>query len=462
MLLVGCSRSAPGDNSSASPPPPPPPPPPRGGKEHAPWLRNPHRLIVHLGPMKTGSTALQARLFGALRPRLAAMDNVLVPRFVGARNHNCLVRVVWRNGSHSAGRFDPEGLARLAGFMRRYLHQPKATFVTTHENGAFVADLAPYARLASELHVRLHFVTVYRRFYSWLVSLHFQLQAKYPQRLRSLCAFEPISEWLSVERVRQYHESESAGAVYRRLQGAGLSVSVLNLHALREPTMTTQMVCSHLYAPHTCEWMRSHHIRDYSSNSADVPRLRALEIARGACSQGLLEPEARRPPELIDKVLQAINATACALGYHTAAVPQRWHCPSLFVVRQLLELSASDERLLFPGWHNPNEMRASFNAMRHAHSFCSLNTDALWDDPRWRRLWAMPELSREWTHSKRGVASTPGHHPPVRGRALALVRSPIASLPRCAEDPDAAVLPSRYELRLRKWVAKRASSKHGA
>jgi hypothetical protein len=345
--------------------------------------------------MKTASTSLQHSLFAADHARLAADDHVVLPIFYGPRNHNCFVQVHWGNGTHTAASIMPDSINALRRIVKVEMRRRRATILLSSENLAMVTDYSPFQMMAHHLQLGLDYVVVYRRYWSWLVSLHYQLSTKYPERLPTLCDYRPLVSFLSEDNIERYHKSESAGAIVERLRtlrGGAQSFSVLNLHETREPNLPTEFVCHHIHAPRTCRDLRARAAPDPVANEKNKTQQRALEAVRGACDLGLVKPfRLADMAELDELALRIAESAETVARMHNSTQGHFVYpltCASARIVEVLGKVSLAEEQLVVPGWSSEAELRAALERDAARELFCSVDAGEMFSRPlQWTRVW---------------------------------------------------------------------------
>lgn len=397
---------------------------PLGRRVHPQELAPPGELraVVHIGPQKTASTALQRALIGSagggrLRMITRHVDHFDVPsrlpgRWGGQMNHGNLAAAIRQpNGSALLGDRQAQAVLRVlrehvsrARDARHHLLLSSELFSS--------ADARPELLVGALLPTHaVHVVLVYRRFFDWAVSMHFQRfrdvrqspkQADPSRRVlwRRAHQHVPLVGYLS----RLLGDADSAdrghwaGTAYDMWSGAapGARVLVVDFHENTRAPLLTRFVCEAMRARSGCAWLTR------SKNGAKLASERRNEAWSGT------------PMPVVDVVSAAVVAgvipaqVANVTARHSAmlAVQKRLRpddhgrhpggmhgdlvippvCLAAGELDRLWRFSLAEERRLVPRGHDATRLRARFDAAVAARLFCSADTAAVLANETWLRV----------------------------------------------------------------------------
>lgn len=362
----------------------------------------PPRAVVHAGPMKTGSTALQEALIApdsGLRRLVEREDAVVVPTidgvWTGALQH---LNIMMDQRSGRTLQRTPSGRA-LTAAARRVASSPGAQLLISAEvlsdpdaDGRRLLELLAPPLAAVEV------VLVYRPYHEWAVSLHAEDTRPVPYRPGYTLAHAgslhvPLVEWLStplgIDRwVGRAHDRwarlPSANVTLIRLRDDGPGGSTAPL--------LTRFVCERMRAAHGCAWLRATSkgkaLANRRSNEAQPPvYAHVMDVLAAASASGLVGADLARRTLWADVV-----ATAFAKVHPEGVLPApKVRCAAERQLEAIWNFTEAEERRLVgePEPLSPGggpALRARFERAVNASAYCSADTNAtLQPGGEWQR-----------------------------------------------------------------------------
>jgi hypothetical protein len=329
--------------------------------------------VVHIGPHETGSSMIQDLCLGTLRQRLARNDGfyaiapptnpqatvtgrkvVLQPKQTYSRlaqvlrsESNIAANAHWRAF---------EAFARhAAGSGRRLLVSAEGLSFMLGQRAAVLP------KFLASIGYKVKIVLVYRRLSERLPSMHSERMLKRDVAAKS---YLPFVDWIEKERdffpKALYGQTLALRDLYA--ERFGVEVSILNTHAVpRGSSLTTEFVCEHMRAEHTCA-----HLRAPGPSAAPGPVKKTKDRRRhvklydlvyaAAAGRGLASlPVARVVQRLV------------RLKVEQGEIPMR--CVNASTYTRIWNATVAEERAVSP--QALNDARVDFR--QHAGAFCSVD-----------------------------------------------------------------------------------------
>ena len=230
--------------------------------KHEQNLREP-RIYLHIGPHKVGSTTIQRFLHQPDVMASLSNDGIAIPTFddmPGQNQHtpdfnwaHCMIRNYRDDGGNMGiQRCQRKTLPATTAFLNRTYHTQQDVLLVaedldrdTIDLDRLVESLSPYKDIRVVVtYRRLH--DWYKSWYSEIVKMYLRTYIEYPQNFPSFVA------WMENQTMIQKHTE----ALEERYTQHGFPVQVLHYHR-NEPLMEN-VLCTTIYAPHTCEAIRNH------------------------------------------------------------------------------------------------------------------------------------------------------------------------------------------------------------
>jgi len=203
------------------------------------WLEQKQTVVLHIGPQKTGSTALQVA-FDMFHEELAD-DNILQPTEKdlpgiarGVKIGTCLALCLHRKERY---RCNPhllnDTLPKFLDIASAHPARP-IVLISAEDLHSHFIDVEHLKILFAKFRVKI--VSVYRHFHEWLPSFYFELN-------RNKIPPPPIDQWLSDEVLGDSISRMLIFGVYREIFD---SIDVVDYnHAKREKGLVHEVLCRH-------------------------------------------------------------------------------------------------------------------------------------------------------------------------------------------------------------------------
>lgn len=208
------------------------------------------RAIIHVGPHKTGSTAIQEFFYRNKETLL--QDNFVIPQLDDLFTaHKTVANLAFCLNKKR----DPlplhcdEVFRNTTIFLDRARREKRNVILSSEEFSKFDVDLE---HLSALLHgFRVETVVVYRRFYDYMRSLYFELHRHVGrERIHKILNRPTFDEWLTPAILKVW-QANHAVQVRDRYRTIG-QVQVYNWHSLAASEFLANFVCS-LKLQNTCE-----------------------------------------------------------------------------------------------------------------------------------------------------------------------------------------------------------------
>lgn len=368
-------------------------------KNATPTVRTaPARVIVHVGPRKTGSSAIQRALLEPplkLRRLLAREDAFVIPRipgrWTGFMSHGNIAQALSHNDGAGPVQEDSRELVALDKAVGQTAAAPGARLLLSSEGFSMPKCNATW--LLGALAPRLRSVRVvvaYRRLFEWVPSLHNQIfkdkailprtLGKAVERFGGLPPYATLVDFLGKSPGSRAHWREHgwSGSVYDRYRALGADVTLLNIHAAEPPLR--QLMCAHMSAQRSCEWLQE----SSTGRALVTARLHSARPREHMSVLDVLTAATKRG--IIRKTIASTTLLGGAARWLEDRLargelpPLPLRCASQRQLAELLRFSIAEEARLLPAWHSADALRARFEKAVNASTFCSADVDAALTD----------------------------------------------------------------------------------
>lgn len=307
------------------------------------------RFVWHVGPMKTGTTSIQAELV-ALWNVLLEQDN-------------------WFFASQNApfhGVKKPDFVQRFTNEMT-HLHQQGRNVVLSNENYSVFYREADYARIAQALGEEWDVTIVigYRPYYEWVPSMWSQTH-KLKLKEQSGQYDSPWHQQRILPMFPNYYEKISQGylfadSVVRMIQPYFSNIVLLDLYGADHQggentsssrSLPSRFLCDILQAPTACAASRSR--IEQRVNQGSLEPIHANAVALAAAQAGLIDTEHWQQPAVMEALLEHWHSvphqptgsgdTVAA----TAAYELPMVCPNATAMDNLWQQTLDKEAQIFP------------------------------------------------------------------------------------------------------------------
>jgi hypothetical protein len=358
-------------------------------------------VVLHVGPHKTGSTTLQMNLYNYEQE--LRQDGFFLPGEIPGQHarFKSLANIAKSLRGHE---YDTNGKTWPAfhAFLNRTIDH---NIILSSEE--FDMPSVNITRLASLLESRrVHVVIVYRRVYTWLFSLYFELHRKLLsveniQLLRggeassSRKRFYTFAEWLRLQLVEvkdptQFQHPFQAGAVLRRYQEHFGEVSIINFEAPLEDSIYVDFCCRILsvaaYHNTTCQRAVKENKSTPVGNKGSS--LEPSRILYAAQESGLVNLQTKQQIQnatsSVGRLLDEWNNSNHLNKYQDCLEP--------YWIEALFQSSLQEEREIVLSWFQQDNngeagLRSAFQSFRESKSpFCAVNTTKLFQNQEWQTL----------------------------------------------------------------------------
>lgn len=339
-------------------------------------------VILHIGPHKTGTTALQAFMYDLIYtdPNIFIRDGVRVPSFdelpglygkegVGLNLAHCSLRYYMDSGGQMNIGMCSGMRDKFPKFMVDAYRRRQDVVIVAEDFDKFDDLNMDRLRFFLRPYVRIKVVTFYRRLQDWLPSWYNQIVDHYTTiYAKGEERYPSIVDWMAehYENKLEVHAPRLAEK-YRRLSWVE-SATMINMHEHFGPDLIGHFFCSYLNASGACRAARDGRMPS-KTNVGEGHELSRLAIA--ASLAGKISTNLVKPVNLIRisrKIGQRLNETGLAM-------PEV--CVEDSTLAGMLRLEMEEERGSFPDWYKGQggdaALERSFERARS--KFCSLDVD---------------------------------------------------------------------------------------
>lgn len=342
-------------------------------------------VILHAGPHKTGTTALQAFIYDLIyvNATIFPRDNLRIPSYdelpgvfakegVGLNLPHCSIDGFKNNG----GGMNAGMCARMRLAFPRFVQDA----YNKSENVLIVAEdfdrvEIDFNRLRFYLqpYKKVKVVVTYRRLHDWLPSWYNQIMDHYTiVYAKGEEKFPNFVEWIDTnyDKFLQAHGIKLADR-YRSYDFVE-SVHLINMHEVGK-NMIDHFFCNHLQAKATCQAIKEGAKPSKSNIGSDheYERLTIKAKLSGKIPTDLGKPvNLIRASKYLKQRVEEINATLPII------------CPREALLKQVFQTELEQERTYFPEWHESQGgeegLRNEFD-MAVKKKFCSFDVDKIID-----------------------------------------------------------------------------------
>ncbi|KAJ1635913.1 hypothetical protein T492DRAFT_902151 [Pavlovales sp. CCMP2436] len=348
--------------------------------------------VLHIGPHKSGSTYLQHWACGELRHNLSKADGVAILKVPGEH-------IMWTKTHANLG------LALLAPDLREQKtwrwFLAKLPKVRARRLGAKILISTEVLSVISEERTRLltstlhnldfkvTVVMVYRRLYEKLPSVHSELFMG-----PSALPYASFLEWLEHRDVHQSSRYNQCVRLRDRWAPLVSSVSIINLHALDNPTALLRVfVCDHLRAVNTCSCLQEDAAAEELHGTALESWLPGSKVNHNPrTTVALFDATAAvarsspggASPSVVRAASELLASSQAAAPIDTGLIsrlnvrdsPRLFRCLNDTGRVKLLQLTEDEEASLFPEQSERDRrgLRTNFEVMVGRGVFCSVDS----------------------------------------------------------------------------------------
>lgn len=317
---------------------------------------------------------------------LAERDNISLARempgrFIRAKAHANLGDALMSSDvrSHPTWRwFVPYARAAFAERRRLLISTESLSSITNQTSLRILV-----ATLADRIGFRVRVVVIHRRLHHKLPSVHSELFMNAATPVQTVGAYLPFVDWLARNDAQVSTRYMQTVALRRQFELAGAAeVAVLDIHRLpSNSSLTTEFLCAHLRAAHTCALLRSVEAPTVLDKNAKPRGLSPLyDLIYGAARvRGLSTIE---PFSVLGRLVQ-LNAGS------RPDLAVRLRCLNASLLEGIWRAALAEEEILARGDERVrlgvaerSELWSDFEAKAHG-TLCSADADAALADPRW-------------------------------------------------------------------------------
>lgn len=362
----------------------------------SPWM--PHNIyaeedepsvILHVGPHKTGTTALQAFIYDMLfvNATMFTEDNLRIPTYdelpgvfgkegVGLNLPHCMLDKYKASGGGLLSSMCHRMRVAFPKFMFDAYNKSQNVLIVAEDFDRAEID---YHRLRFYLrpYKKVKIVVMYRRLQDWLPSFYNQIvdhytliygagEEKYPSFVQWVEGkydnFLAVHAMAVANRFRKYDYIES--------------VEFLNMHeVVKKSNLVEYFFCDHLQTKSTCQAIKDGAKTSKSNIGTDHDYER---LAIKAALDKKLPADMTRPVN-IDRLTNKLKAKVEENNLHDKL--QR-ECPNQDLLDQILQTEIEQEQSTFPEWFESQggeeKLRQSFE-VAVKKKFCSFDTDKIFE-----------------------------------------------------------------------------------
>eukprot|EP00541_Cyclophora_tenuis_P011506 CAMPEP_0116556678 /NCGR_PEP_ID=MMETSP0397-20121206/8825_1 /TAXON_ID=216820 /ORGANISM="Cyclophora tenuis, Strain ECT3854" /LENGTH=386 /DNA_ID=CAMNT_0004082065 /DNA_START=21 /DNA_END=1181 /DNA_ORIENTATION=- len=338
------------------------------------WLEQKQTVVLHIGPQKTGSTALQVA-FDMFHEELAD-DNILQPTEKdlpgiarGVKIGTCLALCLHRKERY---RCNPhllnDTLPKFLDIASAHPARP-IVLISAEDLHSHFIDVEQLKTLFARFHIRL--LRVYRHFYEWLPSFYYQLN-------RNKIPPPPINQWLSEEVLGDSISRMRVFEVYEKMFD---SIDVVDYsRAKQEKGLVYEVLCRHRISKtfNACAALKKNSTLPPANVGINLDFARILWTAakRGIVNRTSIERK------LFHKISNRLESWWVSHGSQTQEVPSRCLGDSVFntIVETSVELHNYMQKYL-RNHESLDSVRSKALASRSR--FCAMDAEAIMSDPIW-------------------------------------------------------------------------------
>jgi len=362
----------------------------------------PTKVILHVGPHKTGSTAIQSSLQLDLYHKSLASDNyMLLPGYLmGYSTKSALKRCL-----NTSGKKCPTDI----------IQQMQKAKSNSH-NILISSEQFDYYRPMKQIQAffkhfdSIQIVVVYRRFFEWLASWYGQDRRNHWKDWNPSSSMNFV-DIVTKKGVRGWYKNDRYSINAYNHYKEYFNVSWLNMHANKGDVVENFFCSSVLNAPNTCnanaDFKRTQNaslVKKVKYNIAPMMKMAYDEIVTAAYDQGLINGTAitRSDARLFLKKYQK-NHMRLGEGKEAAYNEFPKICLPEETLEELLTVSLEAEREYYSSFlqhsnataqtQGEEALRCKFEKMKSGNAFCSIDTRSVLVDPKWRE--AFNEMNKE-------------------------------------------------------------------
>ena len=349
-------------------------------EQHEEKILKNRTIYLHIGPLKTGTTSIQASLLPEKIREAATKDGFGLwgPKTMHFKVNSCF----------RLQRSFQECKPILSNFFANIAKNNVDKVLISHEMiGASLLHVSStqnrtqlwnmmYMDFLKDYKVKI--IVGYRRYYEWKISMANQI-FKLHCRCESCCK----ADFLSVSNIFESNLFEQVAPVNYYTTFPSLfegSISVVNLHEGYD--ILERVFCGIVQdAPELC-----HAIKVYNQEAAKKKKRRRNEsvfedfkrIGFAAYSTGLLQGTTKQ------KVAMLIEKEAAKVGLNRTHLPTT--CLNFTMLEQILDTTLRHEQVALPSFFASNEvaLRQGFLNAAHNGKFCTVDTAAVIAEERWK------------------------------------------------------------------------------
>ncbi|KAL7530243.1 hypothetical protein ACHAWF_003300 [Thalassiosira exigua] len=339
-------------------------------------------VILHAGPHKTGTTALQAFIYDMMykNDTIFLRDNIRVPTYdelpgvfgkegVGLNLPHCSIEKYKRDGGNmNVGMCDPMRKA-FPLFLQDAYNKAQNVLIVAED---FDRKEINFKRLRFFLqpYKKVKVVVTYRRLHDWLPSYYNQIVKHYILiYARGELHYPSIVEWLD----NNYDDFLLAHSVEvaERFRSYDIvkSVDILNMHDISDSI--GHFFCNHLQAKAVCQVIKDG-AKPSKSNIGTDHEIERLAI--NASLHGKISTNFHRPVN-IDRAARHLQKRVKEMELTLPRI-----CPGESMLEQILHMEMEHERNYFPEWYESlggdQGLKEAFEAATKK-KLCALDVDKI-------------------------------------------------------------------------------------
>jgi len=339
-------------------------------------------VILHIGPHKTGSTAIQSAL--------------VQDEYRGSLFDDKYIQLFERGDINKLG-FEMKNVLRkcLKGKCMKEVKQQIKRAKNHDLNLIISSEQFDYYRPIKELKNffmdfnSIQILVVYRRFFEWIVSWYAQCKrtrwGEWSSRGRDKGNIDSdFVTFVTSKGVRAWYNDQRYSINAYNNYKDHFNISWVNMHEDNGDVLENFFCNGVLNATNTCKLKRERNIQPGVKNIS--PKIEPYdEIAMAAMDGGLIDPTniTRNDARIAIQQYQEKNLMLTANDLPKICLPEG-------TLKELLNVSLEAEREFSPSFFQSLQgeegLRNKFEAMRANSKFCAVDTIRVLEDPGWRHF----------------------------------------------------------------------------
>jgi len=342
-------------------------------------------VILHAGPHKTGTTALQAFIYDLMfvNHTIFLQDNLRVPTYdelpgvfakegVGLNLPHCSINGFKRNGGNMNAGMCERMRKAFPLFVQDAYNKSQNLLIVAEDLDRAAIDFNRL-RFYLQPYKKIKVAATYRRLHDWLPSWYNQIVDHYTIiYAKGEQNYPSFVEWID----KNYDDRLEAHAIkvsdrYRSCDFVE-SVHIINMHEVGKKSIE-HFFCNHLQARSVCRVIRegAEPSKSNIGTNHEYERLAIKAKLGGKIPTDFSKPvQLTRAARYLKARVEEVNAT----------LPRK--CPNDALLEKIFQTEMEQERTFFPEWHESQGgeegLRQSFDTAVEA-KFCAFDVDKILD-----------------------------------------------------------------------------------